>query len=241
MLDIRPFASLGGADHGWLHARHHFSFGSYHDRNRMNWGRLRVWNDDEIAPDTGFPPHPHRDMEIITYVRTGAITHEDSLGHKGRTLAGDVQVMSAGTGIVHSEANAEAEPTTLFQIWLLPDRAGEAPRWDTRPFPKDARNGRFALLASGDPRDAGDPDVLPIRSDARLSGVRLRQGEQVRYELDRDRLAYLVPSVGRVAIEVEGASATLNPRDGAAIAETSFIALRALDDAEIVLVESAPL
>ena len=107
MIDRRPFEKLGGADHGWLKAKHHFSFASYYDPSNMNWGALRVWNDDEIAPNTGFPPHPHSDMEIITYVRDGAITHQDSLGNKGRTEAGDVQVMSAGTGIRHSEYNLE--------------------------------------------------------------------------------------------------------------------------------------
>ena len=123
MIDIRKFASLGHADHGWLDARHHFSFADYHDPGRMGWGAIRVWNDDEIAAKSGFPPHPHRDMEIITYVRTGAITHQDSMGNKGRTGAGDVQVMSAGTGVRHAEYNLEDEATTLFQIWVLTDTA----------------------------------------------------------------------------------------------------------------------
>ena len=127
MIDIRPFDSLGAANHGWLDARHHFSFASYHDPQRMGWGRIRVWNDDTIAAKSGFPPHPHDNMEIVTFVRTGAITHEDSLGNKGRTVAGDVQVMSAGTGIRHSEFNLEDETTTIFQIWILPDSQGEPP------------------------------------------------------------------------------------------------------------------
>ena len=124
MIDIRPFASLGHADHGWLDARHHFSFANYHDPARMGWGAIRVWNDDRIAARSGFPPHPHRDMEIITYVRTGAITHQDSMGNKGRTGAGDVQVMSAGSGVTHAEYNLEDEETTLFQIWVETDRPG---------------------------------------------------------------------------------------------------------------------
>ncbi len=107
MIKLKPFAKLGGADHGWLNAKHHFSFAGYHDPANVNHGALRVWNDDEIAPNTGFPPHPHANMEIITYVREGAITHQDSLGNKGRTEAGDVQVMSAGSGIRHSEYNLE--------------------------------------------------------------------------------------------------------------------------------------
>src|SRR5690606_30525653 len=149
MIELRPYASLGGADHGWLDTRHHFSFADYHDPARTNWGQLGVWNDDEIAPKTGFPPHPHRDMEIITYVRQGAISHKDSLGNAGRTEAGDVQVMSAGTGIQHAEYNLEDETTTLFQIWIIPDRRGGEPSWGARPFPKDDRDGRFVPLASG--------------------------------------------------------------------------------------------
>jgi len=154
MIEKRPFAALGGADHGWLKARHHFSFAGYMDPARMGWGALRVWNDDEIAAGTGFPPHPHADMEIITYVRDGAISHEDSLGNKGRTAAGDVQVMSAGTGIRHAEYNAEKDKTRIFQIWIIPDARGGPPSWGARPFPKGDRAGRFVVLASGRDGDA---------------------------------------------------------------------------------------
>src|SRR3546814_15295246 len=117
MIDIRKFDSLGHADHGWLDARHHFSFASYHDPDRMGWGALRVWNDDGIAAQSGFPPHPHRDMEIITYVRTGAISHRDSMGNSGRTAAGDVQVMSAGTGVNHSEVNQIGRASCRERVW----------------------------------------------------------------------------------------------------------------------------
>ena len=127
MIELRPFSSLGGANHGWLDAKHHFSFANYYDPARTSWGNLRVWNDDTIAPQTGFPPHPHRDMEIITYVREGAITHQDNLGNAGRTEAGDVQVMSAGTGIAHAEYNLEPETTTWFQIWIEPRSGGGRP------------------------------------------------------------------------------------------------------------------
>src|SRR3954454_11865773 len=147
MIDIRPFASLGHADHGWLNARHHFSFADYHDPRRMSWGAIRVWNDDEIAARSGFPPHPHADMEIITYVRTGAITHQDSLGNQGRTGAGDVQVMSAGSGTRHAEFNVEPHATTLFQIWIEPKSRGGAPSWGAKPFPRGERSGRFVTLA----------------------------------------------------------------------------------------------
>ena len=154
MIEKRPFATLGGANHGWLTTKHHFSFADYHDPERINWGRLRVWNDDEIAPDTGFPLHPHANMEIITYVTEGAVTHRDSLGNEGRTAAGDVQVMSAGTGIRHSEYNLEPETTKLFQIWILPTVSGGPPAWGTRPFPKGEPAGgtesRAAMAASAD-------------------------------------------------------------------------------------------
>jgi len=162
MIEVRPFSSLGHAHHGWLNARHHFSFAEYQDPQRVNWGRLRVWNDDEIAAGSGFPPHPHSDMEIITYVREGAITHQDHLGNQGRTEAGDVQVMSAGTGIQHAEYNREDVTSSIFQIWILPDRHGHAPSWGTRSFPKGERAGQFVVLASG---VASDPDALPMADD----------------------------------------------------------------------------
>ena len=140
-VEVRPFVGLGKARFGWLNASHHFSFGQYHDPARMGVGPLRVWNDDEIAPHTGFDPHPHRDMEIITYVRQGAITHQDSLGNEGRTEAGDVQVMSAGTGIRHAEYNREDGETRIFQIWIIPRTPGLAPRWGQKAFPKAERAG----------------------------------------------------------------------------------------------------
>ena len=199
MIDLRPFSTLGGADHGWLNAKHHFSFAGYYDPDRTQWGNLRVWNDDTIQPGTGFPPHPHRDMEIITYVRKGAITHEDNLGNRGRTEAGDVQVMSAGTGIAHSEYNREDQETQIFQIWILPTRTGEAPGWGAKPFPKGERSGRFITLASG---FAEDGDALPIRTDARVIGATLRAGESAEYRLGTDRRGYLVPATG--AVEIDG-------------------------------------
>lgn len=232
MIELRPFASLGAADHGWLDAHHHFSFADYHDPARTSWGRLRVWNDDTIAPGTGFPLHPHQDMEIVTYVRTGAITHRDSLGNAGRTTAGDVQVMSAGTGIRHSEYNLEEEATTLFQIWILPDRRGEAPRWDTRPFPRGDRAGKFVTLASG---MAGDDDALPINADARVLGATLKAGDTVTYRTEAGRHAYLVSAAGRVRVnEVEA-----GPRDGLAMTGLDAITVTAIEDAELVLVDAA--
>ena len=230
MIDVRPFSSLGGANHGWLKARHHFSFANHYDPRRMGWGRLRVWNDDEIAAKSGFPPHPHADMEIITYVRTGAITHEDSMGNRGRTAAGDVQVMSAGTGVRHSEFNLEDETTTLFQIWIETDRPGAQPAWGQREFPKSDRSGRFTVMASGDPADG----ALPINADAKVLGATLKAGESLSYDLGAGRRAYLVPAVGEV--EVNGES--LNARDAAAIVDEKTVTITARADAELVMVDS---
>jgi redox-sensitive bicupin YhaK (pirin superfamily) len=232
MIELRPFDSLGGANHGWLDAKHHFSFGGYHDPARTSWGNLRVWNDDTIEPQTGFPPHPHRDMEIITYVREGAITHQDSLGNKGRTEAGDVQVMSAGTGIRHSEYNLEDVTTKIFQIWIVPTRDGEAPQWGAKPFPKGARSGQFVTLASG---YDNDNDALPIRTDARVVGATLRAGETAEYPLGKDRKAYLVPATGAIQID----DVRVNARDGAAISDLEIVRITAIEDSEIVLVDAA--
>lgn len=231
MIELRPFGTIGHANHGWLDARHHFSFAGYHDPARMNWGALRVWNDDTIAAKNGFPPHPHRDMEIITYVRTGAITHQDSLGNKGRTAAGDVQVMSAGTGITHAEYNLEDETTTLFQIWIMPTRGGEAPGWGARAFPKGDRAGQLVVLASGYPEDA---EALPIRTSARLVAGTIRAGETVTYPLGAARKGYLVPATGRITVNGIEAGA----RDGVAIADEDTITITAMDEAEVVLVDT---
>ena len=232
MIERRPFENLGQADHGWLKARHHFSFADYHDPRRVHWGALRVWNDDEIASESGFPLHPHADMEIVTYVREGAITHQDSLGNRGRTEAGDVQVMSAGSGIRHAEFNLEPATTKIFQIWIMPRERGGAPTWAARPFPKGDRAGRFTPLASGYPEDA---EALPIRADARVLGVALKAGEQAAYALGAGRKAYLASAKG--AFELKGQR--IGPRDGVAIEDERVLSVRALDDAELVLVDVA--
>lgn len=230
-IDARPFATLGKADHGWLNANHHFSFASYHDPDRVHWGNIRVWNDDEIAAQSGFPPHPHDNMEIVTYVREGAITHRDSMGNLGRTEAGDVQVMSAGTGVAHSEYNLEDTLCRLFQIWIIPRERGIAPRWDQRQFPKADRSGAFTVLASG----YEDDGALFINADARVLGATASAGETVQYELGEGRHAYLVPSTGRIRIDGQEFAA----RDGIAIlGNGGTIAIEVLDDAELVMVDS---
>ncbi|HEX3699489.1 MAG TPA: pirin family protein [Phenylobacterium sp.] len=232
MIERRPFAGLGGADHGWLKAKHHFSFANYHDPGRMGWGSLRVWNDDEIAPNSGFPPHPHADMEIITYVREGAITHKDSMGNQGRTSAGDVQVMSAGTGVRHAEYNLEGDATRIFQIWIEPDTAGGPPAWGAKPFPKGDRAGRFVPLASGFKEDV---EALPIRTDARVLGATIKAGDTVAYDTGPGRRLYLVPAAG--AVEVNGYK--VQTGDGLAAENEPLLTVTALEDAEVVLVDAA--
>jgi hypothetical protein len=195
----------------------------------MGFGRLRVWNDDEIAGGTGFDPHPHREMEIVTYIRQGAITHRDSLGNEGRTEAGDVQVMHAGTGIVHAEYNMEKQPTRLFQIWIQPDKHGATPGWATRQFP---REGGLAVLASGRAQDA-ESDALPLNADAALLAGTLSTGETARVTLAPGRGIYLVPATG--SVEVNGVA--VGPRDGAAISGETELTITAKEPSELVLVE----
>lgn len=231
MIDVRSFDSLGRFQIDWLNAKHHFSFGEYYDPSRMGWGALRVWNDDEIRAQSGFPPHPHADMEIITYVREGAISHEDSLGNKGRTVAGDVQVMSAGSGIRHAEYNKEDELTRIFQIWIVPDQRGGEPRWDAMEFPKDDHAGELVVLASGNPgKDGG----LMIRADAKVMGATLKAGQSVTYTPEPGRHQYLASTKG--VIDVNGAE--VNARDGAAIKEVETLTITAREDAELVLTDT---
>ena len=232
MIEVRPYADLGAADFGWLNARHHFSFGQYYEPTRMGWGTLRVWNDDEIAAHSGFPTHPHRDMEIITYVRQGAITHKDSLGNQGRTEAGDVQVMSAGTGIAHSEYNLEDSTTKIFQIWIEPNQSGLPPSWGSKPFPRGERAGTFITLASG---FAEDQDALSIRTPARMAAATLQAGQSTEYPLGASRKAYLVAASG--SIEVNGVSA--QAREGVAVSDVEVIRVTAIEDSEIILVDVA--
>ncbi len=230
MIDIRRFSDLGTFRNEWLDANYHFSFSQYYHPERMSHGKLRVWNDDTIKPNTGFPPHGHRDMEIITYVRSGAITHKDSMGNQGRTEAGDVQVMSAGTGVQHSEWNAESEDTTLFQIWIEPAKTGEKPGWGARKFPKADRSGSWAVLASGNPKG----EALPIHQDAHVLGATLKAGETLTYDVKADRHGYLVLAAGSIELNGE----VLNARDGAAITGSESVTLKGLDDAEIVFVDT---
>jgi quercetin 2,3-dioxygenase len=230
MIDIRRFDDLGRFSNEWLNANYHFSFSGYHDPARMGEGALRVWNDDTIQPHTGFPPHGHQSMEIITYVRTGAITHKDSLGNHGRTEAGDVQVMSAGSGVQHAEWNEEDEATTLFQIWIQPRSAGGSPGWGARKFPKGERSGNWAVLASDD----GANDSLVINQDAKVLGATLKAGETLTYDMRAGRHGYLVLAAGSARLNGE----VLQARDGVAITGAESLELQGIDNAEIVFVDT---
>ncbi|WP_269136391.1 pirin family protein [Pseudomonas shirazica] len=233
MLQLRPFESLGPRQPRLARRPPSFlRFAEYYDPARMHWGNLRVWNDDLIAAGSGFPPHPHRDMEIITYVREGAISHQDSLGNKGRTEAGDVQVMSAGTGHRAQRVQPGRRRHAYFPDLVVPERTGEAPQWGSRPFPKGERGEGFVTLASG---RAGDEDSLQIRTDARLVAATLRAGETAEYRLDAARRGYLVPAKGLV--EVNGLRA--KARDGVAIEQEEVLRVTAIEDSEIVLVDVA--
>ncbi|WP_417620495.1 pirin family protein [Parasphingorhabdus sp.] len=233
MIEKREFGDLAHVDHEWLQARHHFSFGNYWDPARMGFGPIRVWNDDEIKPKTGFPMHGHKDMEIITYVREGAITHRDNMGNEGRTEAGDVQVMSAGTGVMHSEYNLEDEQTRLFQIWIEPRAAGGAPRWDARAFPKGDRSGQLEILASGFEQDIAD-GALMIRADARLYGGTLSAGTAIDHDIKAGADIYLVASSGRLRVNGEKIAA----RDALSVRDVATLKIEALEEAELVFVEA---
>jgi redox-sensitive bicupin YhaK (pirin superfamily) len=230
MIEVRSFDELGRFQNEWLAARYHFSFAGYHDPARVGVGPLLVWNDDTIQPGTGFDPHGHRDMEIITYVRRGAISHRDHLGNQGRTEAGDVQVMSAGTGIQHAEYNLEDDITQIFQIWIEPAETRLEPAWATRRFPKEARDGGLIVLASGRP---GDEDALPIHQDAAILGATLAAGQDVVHRLAEGRRGYLVPATGR--IEINGVPA--RARDGVTIAGETEVTIEALEESEILLAD----
>ena len=226
MLRHYPFESLGGAKHGWLDAKHHFSFASYHDPKKMSFGELLVINDDRIAPHTGFDTHPHKDMEIITYVRRGAITHKDSRGNKGRTTAGNIQVMSAGTGIMHSEYNHEDEETNIFQIWIIPRSKGIEPSWGAAEFPREPVKDTLPLLVSG---DGNAP--LQINQDARIFAGTLTKGTNLRHAVTGQ--AYLLVSEG--AVTVNGTAASKG--DGISVAGEKSMTLDADSDAEILIIE----
>jgi len=226
MITIYPYETLGRANHGWLDARHHFSFAQYHNPQRMGFGLLRVVNDDIIKAGSGFDTHPHRDMEIITYIRQGAITHRDSRGNAGRTVAGDVQVMSAGTGIQHSEFNREDEDTILYQIWIEPNRMGVEPRWDQRRFPRQPVTEALPLLVSG-----SDDEALSIYQDAQISGGRLNADTRITHPI-RHQL-YLLASDGELQLNGQ----RLNKGDAAEVTGLAEVTISAVTNAEVLVID----
>jgi len=228
MIERVPYSALGRMRLDWLDSKFHFAFSGEEAPMGYGFGPLRVWNDDVIAPRSGFGMHGHQDMEIITYVRRGAISHTDSLGNRGRTEAGNVQVMHAGTGIRHAEQNEGDEPTELFQIWVHPDRAGHTPGWSEAKFPKADRAGRLVPLASG---EAGVDGALPIHQDATLYGATIPAGATVQHRLREGRRAYLVQAGGHV--RVNGVDLTM--RDGLAIEGETLVEITAEEQSEILL------
>ena len=232
MLQLRTWDTLGGGDRDWLKARHHFAVDSQGNPAHVRLGSLVVWNDDEIAPRSGFPLHAHRDMEIVTYVREGVLHHEDNSGGRGEIRAGNVQAFSAGRGIRHSEFNGGDAPLRLFQIWLLPRRRGIEPHWATKSFADAQRAGRFVTLASGFPQDE---DALQIDAAARVLGATLEAGQNIEYTLPSTHYGYLVPARGRVLVNNQH----VGERDGIAILCETRIVITALDTAEVILVDAA--
>jgi len=231
-----PYSQLGQANHGWLDARHHFSFARYWNPERVHFGTLRVINDDKVAAGYGFSPHSHDNMEIITYVRRGVITHQDNIGNEGKTNAGDVQVMSAGSGITHSEMNKETIDTTLYQIWIEPNQKNVKPRWDTKAFPKNALNGALPPLVSGQPEHK-DSGALFIYQDAAIYGGQLEKGAIIIQTIKHN--AYILASLGEFEISLSnGERITLKKGDGAEISNVHSFTLSAIQNSEIIVIDT---
>ena len=232
MLTIRRSNDRGGGDHGWLKTHHTFSFNDYWDEKWMGFRSLRVINEDWVAPSQGFPTHPHRDMEIITYVLSGKLEHKDSLGTGSVILPGDGQRMSAGRGIRHSEFNpSPTDKVHLLQIWILPDKNGYDPGYEQKSFPESEKRGRLRLIASSDGADGS----VKIHQDAKLFVALLAPGEEVRHALGAKRHAWLQVAKG----EVELNGQKLQQGDGAAVSDEKELAIRATKDAEVLLFDLA--
>ncbi|TRX54486.1 pirin family protein [Thalassomonas sp. M1454] len=234
MIKQYTFDKLGKANHGWLQSSHHFSFAYYYNVDRMGFGTLRVVNDDWVAPGTGFPTHPHKNMEIISFIRSGAITHKDSAGNEGITPAGEVQVMSAGTGIAHSEYNLTKDPLTFYQIWIEPNEYNIKPRWESKRFAEKSENGDLALLVSGYPED--QDKALYINQFARIYGGKVEQGSE--FEIQVEHQAYVLASDGQFEVSDEQDSIVMNKGDGAEVTMQKTIKFKALTDSEIIVIDA---
>jgi redox-sensitive bicupin YhaK (pirin superfamily) len=233
MIQLRPSAERGYADHGWLRAKHSFSFADYYDPAEMGWGALRVINEDRVAPGQGFGTHGHRDMEIVTYILSGALEHKDSLGHGGVIRRGEVQRMSAGKGIRHSEFNPLADQEThLLQIWIEPAQLGTPASYEQQALPVEAMRGRWRLVASPDGADGS----TTIGQDARLWASLLVPGEQIEYRLSAGRLAYVQVISGQLSVNGQPLAAG----DGAKIADETLLEFLAGEEAEILLFDLPP-
>jgi redox-sensitive bicupin YhaK (pirin superfamily) len=240
MLKHYSYKSLGNANHGWLKSKHHFSFAHYYNPARIGFGKLRVVNDDWVEPGTGFPSHPHRNMEIISFIRSGAITHQDSTGNKGITKAGEVQVMSAGTGIIHSEYNRTKDPLTFYQIWIETNKQNVEPRWESKKFPTE-QSSALTLLASG----YGEDKALFINQEARIYGGKLAKGSIIEHDIKHQ--AYILASTGMFKVEDSLSiktdrgsfgSVTMNKGDGLEVTKSNVITLRASTDCEIIIIDT---
>jgi len=233
MIQLRPSAERGYADHGWLRAKHSFSFADYYDPDEMGWGALRVINEDRVAPGTGFGRHGHRDMEIVTYILSGTLEHKDSLGHGGFIRRGEVQRMSAGKGILHSESNPSAdEETHLLQIWIEPAQHGTPASYEQQALPVEELRGRWRLVASPDGADGS----TTIGQDARLWATVVAPGESIDYRLQAGRLGYVQLIYGQ--LEINGKN--LSAGDGAKIADEIDLKFLASEEAEFLLFDLPP-
>jgi redox-sensitive bicupin YhaK (pirin superfamily) len=232
MIAIRPSKQRGGGDHGWLNTRHSFSFDTYYDPRFMGFRSLRVINEDVVQPGHGIPMHPHRDMEIITYVLEGALEHQDSLGTGSVIRPGDGQRMSAGKGIRHSEKNPSlSDPAHLLQIWILPERPGLEPSYEQKAFPEEEKRGKLRLIAA----PGGEDDSVTIHQDAKLYVSLLEPGEEVSHQLGKGRHAWL--QVAKGTVDLDGNSLTQG--DGAAISNEQKLSVKGLESAEILLFDLA--
>lgn len=235
MITLYPYTSLGKASHGWLKSSHHFSFANYHNPRRTGFGDLLVVNDDWVKPGFGFPPHPHRNMEIISYVRSGAITHEDNKGNKGVTQNGEVQVMSAGRGVVHSEYNRSKQPLTFYQIWIKTNKMNIEPRWESKKFPNKTVTGALPILVSGYAEDKNQ--ALFIYQRARIFGGKVSKGTVIEHAIEHQ--AYVLASDGRFELHDADTKKTLNKGDGAEIIQSKTVTITAQTNCEIVLIDVA--
>lgn len=234
MITHYSYDKLGKGDHGWLKSSHHFSFANYYDPNRMGFGTLRVINDDRVQAGTGFASHPHKNMEIISFIRSGAISHQDSTGNQGIVYDGEVQVMSAGSGIVHSEYNRTDTALTFYQIWIKTNQLNVKPRWESKEFPTKVVSTELPLLVSGYPEDSGD--TLFIHQTARIFGGKLNKGAKIEHVINHQ--AYILASEGTFEIQDSSSKYTLNKGDGAEVTESKIVTITAQTNCEMILIDA---